>query len=344
MPRKRTGPRLDNHRNPERTNLYIFWTDETGRSRERSTGTTCRDEAEIVFAQFLRDRQRKEGGASDTAATLITDLIYDYLEERSPHAADADRLAYAAIPLSDFWEGKTVSQITRQSCLEYCQWRKRADGTMRRELGMLRAVINHAINEGRLTGNVVIHLPEKPEPKERWLTRSEAAALLRAARRQPDAKDYLPRFILIGLYSGQRKKTVLNLRKQMIYFEGDKIDWNGEAKRTKKRRPLSRMARRLRPHLERWSKDLEPLDFIVHRYKDKRPIKNIKKAFNKAVEDAGLEDVTPHTLRHTCATWLMQKDHDLHEICGYLGMSRTTLETVYGHHSPEFQKGVANAF
>ena len=36
------------------------------------------------------------------------------------------------------------------------------------------------------------------------------------------------------------------------------------------------------------------------------PIGDIKKGFGAACERAGIKDVTPHTLRHTAATWRMQ--------------------------------------
>ena len=53
---------------------------------------------------------------------------------------------------------------------------------------------------------------------------------------------------------------------------------------------------------------------------------------------------TPHTLRHTAATWLMQLGVDFWVASGYLGMTVATLTTVYGHHHPDFQKAVKNAF
>jgi len=59
---------------------------------------------------------------------------------------------------------------------------------------------------------------------------------------------------------------------------------------------------------------------------------------------AGLgEDVIPHALRHTAATWLMQRWCDMWEAAGYLGMTVETLEEVYGHHHPDHQKGIENA-
>jgi integrase len=60
---------------------------------------------------------------------------------------------------------------------------------------------------------------------------------------------------------------------------------------------------------------------------------------------AGLdEDVIPHTLRHTAATWLMQLGVDMWEAAGYLGMSIKMLEEVYGHHHPDHQKAIRTVF
>src|SRR6516165_3211166 len=55
--------------------------------------------------------------------------------------------------------------------------------------GFLRAAINHAHREGRITRPVAVHLPERPASRDRWLSRDEAAALLRAALREPRGQD-----------------------------------------------------------------------------------------------------------------------------------------------------------
>jgi integrase len=51
-----------------------------------------------------------------------------------------------------------------------------------------------------------------------------------------------------------------------------------------------------------------------------------------------MPDVTPHTLRHTAATWLMQRRADLWEAAGFLGMSVEQLERTYGHHHSDHLK------
>jgi len=72
-------------------------------------------------------------------------------------------------------------------------------------------------------------------------------------------------------------------------------------------------------------------------------VKDIKRGFASACRRAGLSDVTPHVLRHTCATWLMQSGVPMWEAAGFLGLSQETLEKVYGHHHPDFLRTAANA-
>lgn len=73
-------------------------------------------------------------------------------------------------------------------------------------------------------------------------------------------------------------------------------------------------------------------------------MKRVTKAFNSAAVRAGLDDtVVPHTLRHTCATWLMQAGVDLWEAAGFLGMTAQQVQDTYGHHHPAFQERAANA-
>ena len=51
------------------------------------------------------------------------------------------------------------------------------------------------------------------------------------------------------------------------------------------------------------------------------PIKNHKRGWHSSRRRAGLdESVTPHVMRHTCATWLLQKGVPTWEVAGYLAL------------------------
>jgi hypothetical protein len=202
MSRRNQGPRL--RWLDKRNCFYIVWT-ERGRSRERSTGTADREQAEIKLAEFLQRRGRR-AGPRDPAQVLVTDILTEYQEHVGPKVAAPGRIAFAALALTDFFEGNSVADVSPQSCARYAEHRGRSAGTIRRELGVLRAAINLAHKSGCITRPVAVELPERPEPRDRWLTRKEAADLIRAAR-TPRARLYLPHFILIGLYTGLRIPT-----------------------------------------------------------------------------------------------------------------------------------------
>ena len=337
MSRRNQGPRL--RWLAKRNGFYICWT-ESGRSRECSTGTADRAAAEIFFAEWLQQRGR-HNGPSDPAQILVTEVLNDYARERGPKVTAPDVMGRAVEVLAGFWQGMPVTSVSPQTCERYLEKRARSNGTTRRELGVLQAAINWAHKNGRLTRSVPVTLPASPAPRERWLTRQEAARLIRAARTQK-ARLYMPLFILLGLYTGRRKEAILSLRWPQIDLQAGLIDFEIAGRnRTNKRRGKVRIPSRLLPHLRRARQRGTDLGYVLHINGDS--IGNIKKGFAAACVRAGLDDVTPHVLRHSAATWLMQAGVPLWDAAGYLAMRPETLQRVYGHHHPDYQREAADA-
>jgi integrase len=111
---------------------------------------------------------------------------------------------------------------------------------------------------------------------------------------------------------------------------------------TNKRQTPAPVPNRLLSHMRRWVRRGVVTSHFVEW--QGTPVKSVKTAFNRAVKLAGLrERVTPHTLRHTAATWLMQRGVPIWQAAGYLGMSAEVLERTYGHHHPDYMRGAAQA-
>jgi len=72
-------------------------------------------------------------------------------------------------------------------------------------------------------------------------------------------------------------------------------------------------------------------------------IDSVKHGFRSAAERAGLADVTPHTLRHTAVTWMMQAGVPVWEAAGFAAMTVQMVQEVYGHHHPDYLAGAARA-
>src|SRR5262245_43982205 len=128
--------------------------------------------------------------------------------------------------LNDWWGAKMLAEVDGEQCRKYVKLRGKKGGA-RRDLEDLRAAINHHAAEGYHRGVVKITLPTKGEPRDRWLTRSEAAKLIWTCWRYREMQRmsrgplkgfkvptdkrplrHLARFILIGIYSGSRAGAI----------------------------------------------------------------------------------------------------------------------------------------
>jgi len=113
----------------------------------------------------------------------------------------------------------------------------------------------------------------------------------------------------------------------------------GKVEDRHKRTPVVRISRRLARLLRRWQAKDGPIKHVIHF--DGKPIKSVKRTWALACDAAKIEGASPHTLRHTRATWLMQQGIDLWEAAGHLGMTVQMLQSVYGKHHPSYQEHAA---
>lgn len=346
MPRKRLPARL---RLKDRGERGQRWVIVDGRT-EIDTGCGAGDHkgAEEKLGAYIAETRTIDTSSRNPAQISVADVIALYIKHNS-----APPGCYHAAPLLGFFGLKTLREVNGQLCRAYAAARgaKVTTGTVRRELGTLQAAINFWHVESPLDAVPKVWKPEDSPPRERVLTRQEAAKLLRAARRL--RLDYVARFILLGLYTGTRHAAILSLR----WYPSSNAGWldpqagiiyrAGTAeKQTRKRRTAARMPDRLLAHVRRWAAlDLAAgPQMAVIRYKG-RPITRQQRGWDAVVKEAGLgADVTPHVLKHSATTWLLRAGMDLWDVSGLTSTSTKTLETVYGHHSPEFQKATAQAF
>lgn len=339
----------------------------------RQTGTGCdRDgvvEAESRLAEYILEKNgrpvRKE---RDIELITVAEVIRVFVDDCFDKQVNQRTFKGRMIRLNEWWGPKKLAEVNGQTCREYVASRG-SPGGARRDLEDLRAAITYHAKEGLHRGEVRVSLPEKGPPRDRWLTRSEAARLIWAAwryremqtrHRGPDKGKKLPtkkrtlqhvaRFILLALYTGTRAGAVASAspyRKEghaWVDLEAGVFYRLAEGKRaTRKRQPPVRLPDHLLAHLRRWQRTaISTSHFVEHNGK---PVVEVSNGFAKAVELAGLEGkVTPHTLRHTAATWQMQNGVPIWEAAGFLGMSEEVLRSTYGHHHPDYQKAAAAGF
>jgi integrase len=109
------------------------------------------------------------------------------------------------------------------------------------------------------------------------------------------------------------------------------------AKETDKRQPPVRLPPRLLAHM-RWQRVGASQTAVVEY--EGLPVLRVSKAFRRAADEAGLDGVSPHTLRHTAVTWAMQGGAPMFDASAVFGMSVKVLEHVYAHHHPDAGRSV----
>jgi integrase len=323
-------------------------------------GADDRRAAERALTAYLTRKHLAQAtikGDRHPSQTPVADVLALYARDIAPRHARPRETAQRIKQLIGFFGDKTLAAINGTLCRQYVAQRS-TDAAARRELEDLRAAINHHRREGLCSEIVEIVLPDERPPRERWLTRTEAARLIRTAWRYREvqrgketdrrSRRHVAKFILLSLYTGTRAAAVCGAALQPMPGRGwidlDRgIFYRRPAgrKETKKRQPAIPLPNEILTHLRRWKRRGQRFAVEWNR----QPVKDVDKAFAHAVKDAGLgPDVTPHTLRHTAATWLMQAGTDLWEAAGYLGMTVEMLHDRYGHHHPDHLAGARNAF
>jgi integrase len=248
--------------------------------------------------------------------------------------------------IGTYFSGHTLDYLNMATCAAYVKARGK-QAAARRELEDLRAAVRHYWKLGLVTHSVPVVLPDKGEARDRWLTRKEAAHLLRTAMHRPKTR-HLAHFILVGLYTGTRAGAICGAAMEPTEGRGWVDLEHGVfyrraigRKKTNKRQPSIRIPPELLAHIRRWKRRNWCRHSLIEWHGE--PVMRVSKGFAALARDAGFHDVSPHILRHTAITWQAQEGVPPHEICGFFGITMKMFEDVYGHHHPDFQTNAVNA-
>lgn len=205
--------------------------------------------------------------------------------------------------------------------------RRVSNSTVNRELGLLRAVMERARKLWKIdVADVTWKLHRLPEAdhRARYLTVEEADRLLVVA------PDHLRPPILCALFTGLRLANVMALDWSDIDLTARRL-----TVRVKSRKPGGKLltvpiAGPLVAELALLGgQDRGP----VFTYRG-RPVAKMRRAFATALQRAGIADFHWHDLRHTAASWMVQRGVPLAVVRDILGHSDIKLTARYAHVAP----------
>ena len=325
--------------------FYVAWWAD-GRGQRVSTGTADLGAARRFLADFAAGFATPEPPPSPTIGAMLT----EYLADRKGHVASYATLEAATNALRRHLGDLSANALTKERALFYARQRRAegyevgppdarrrkpvADGTITRELVTLRAAFAWARGAGWSVGQPVIPVPPAAPPRDRWLTPAEAARLLDACRAA-----HVRLFVLLALHTAARAGALLALQWRQVDLERRRLDLGPAV--GKKGRAVVAINDALLPALEA-AHEGRTGDAVIETAAGE-PVASIKTGFRAAARRAGLPGVTPHTLRHTAATWMAQAGVPLRDVAAVLGHKDSTMvQRVYAHHHPDHMRAATD--
>ena len=314
-------------------NFHIIWT-EAGRPRRLSTRTGDAAQAEAFLARFIAGFEDPPPPPGPTLAQILD----AYARDRIPEGiASPDTLRNSCKQVTAILGGIEPWHLSQATVRRYAKARQaegRRPATVLRELGTLRAALHWAVRERWIDRAPVFRMPlAVPAARDRWLTKAEAGCLLAAC-----TAPHLRLFVLLALTTAARRQAIAELTWDRVDLDAGLIDYGPGRRR--KRRAIVPITDRLAEALAQ-ARGVATTDYVVEFRV--RPAGNLKKSFAAACTRASLIGVTPHTLRHTAATWMVIDGVPLEEVARFLGTTKAMVEEVYGKHSPEYLRRAAKA-
>jgi integrase len=325
---------------------YVQWWQDGAAKR-----TSCRT-ADYGEAKVFREALISALGTPLPPTSPTIGAILDGYEKAKAAKVHSSAITYARKSLERHLMDVPASSLTAQRVAGYAAARRKegaqgasvahrkkvrplSDGTIRRELGVLRAALNWARDANWIADAPAVDLPPAQPARDRWLTKREASALLAAADTL-----HIRTFIALALFTAGRAGAILDLTWNRVDEDAELITLADGKVRGKKRRQTVPIADDLKPYLTEARKGATS-PYVVE-WRSGR-VASVKKGFGAAVAAAKLQGVTPHVLRHTAATWMVQAGVPIKMVADYLGDSVQMIERHYAKHSPDWLRPGAAA-
>ncbi len=267
---------------------------------------------------------------------LINDYI-DYLKFERKLAKNT-YLSYSENlkQLCLYFNAKSLLNLTKDDLRDYIYKLDKTPRTKAHYLTVINSFYNYLVISQRLEINPAssIKMPKQQQKLPKYLTEEEVERLLDIPCRKP--LDYRNKAMLEVLYAtGTRISELTSLKLNQIDFNEGIIRIMGKGKK-ERMVPLSDMAEEyLQLYLNNYRHFLikTPTDYVFLN-KDGQAISRVGffKILKQLCTNAHIKkDVSPHTLRHSFATHLLNHGANLRDIQELLGHENLATTEIYSH-------------
>jgi integrase/recombinase XerD len=288
--------------------------------------------APILFQTMSQDRSFKR------------DLIREYLSycrvEKGLAANSIESYEHDLGRLSGWAEknGLDLLTLSRQDLREWLidlGSEKLSENSRRRLISAVRGFYKFLMFDGHVTKNPAEDLvaPQKGVYLPRFLNRTEIEMLL-AAPDTSNENGLRDRAILELMYaSGLRVSEVINLKMHEVDTDAGILTCTGKGSKTRRVPVGSSAVEWIKGYLalRRKIENIEIDKMFVNSNGAPITRQSIYVSITEYAEKCGLEGVSPHTLRHSFATHLVQNNADIRSVQQMLGHADISTTQVYTH-------------
>ena len=289
-------------------------------------------------------------------ADALADGFLNYLRiERNASSLTLRNYAAEIEAYRAWHDGKTKTPVdwTRvdafqvRSYLVHLSERQYDRTTIHLKISALRSFFRWLVRSERMKQNPVVGLtlPKLQRKLPKFLTIQQIEALLNAplAEKKPESQlaVWRDKAILEVLYSGGLRIH------ELTGLNDDDLDILGEVARVRGKGKKERLTPLGAPAIEAVQKYLElrrrtargPL--FVNRFGGRLTMRSVQRMLKKYLLAAGLDpSLTPHKLRHSFATHMLDAGADLRSVQELLGHASLSTTQIYTHITPERLKKV----
>jgi len=241
--------------------------------------------------------------------------------------------------LNNYFTNIKLSEFTSDDVDNYKEYRLEsvAPATVNRELEVLRHLFNVADKKDKFFSKNPVSragLLNVDNKMERILTNKEEIKLLNSSGY------YLRNIITCALNTALRKGEIISLKWNNVDLKNNIITIDSYNSKSKKLRkvPINSLMRKLFLELKLQSEGNEFV-FLSSERKPYTRQDSLNRAFQRALQIAGIQGLRFHDLRHTCATRMIENGANIVAVKEILGHSSLDMTMRYAH--PE--KSLKNA-
>jgi integrase len=311
-------------------NYYVFYFQPNGKRTCISTGTKLKSEALKFLSEFQEEVKKRK------LLTITPKTILEYRREFASYSESIHRpktteqFNFIFKEFAEYCQNIQLTEINSQIIEKYLQQKTKVSvHTAQKHLAYLRSAFNKAINDKYLLTNPFDKISnfKLPERQPLFIDESLFQVLLRVIDNQ-DIKD----IVIFAVKTGLRQMELITLEWNQINFKEKYLilDNNNHTTKSKKVRTIPLCIEAMQILIERERNRKSEIVFTLNGEKFKHEF--LSKRFKKYVIKAKLNPKLKfHSLRHTFASWLVQKGVSIYHISKLLGHANVETTEIYSH-------------